>query len=127
MWIDTLGAKLAQPASGDAGVRAGAQQARRRPAEHDAGDLVDPPQRDQDQRDQQDGAEPEREGGAGRRNSGRSNSRTRSPTQAPTAWAATASSSTCIKVAPAMPRIGSDTSTPTATAMAPIFQCGRYR
>ena len=37
-------------------------------------------------------------------------------------WAAKARSAACIRVAPAMLRIGSDTRTPTATATVPIFQ-----
>ena len=59
MWIDTFGAKPSGAAQG------GGDQATRPAPEGDGGDLLDARERDDDQRDQQDDAEPEREGGAG--------------------------------------------------------------
>ena len=58
MWIDTFGA-AASGASGGA-----ADQPARLAAEGDGGDFLDARERDDDQRDQQHGAEAQREGGA---------------------------------------------------------------
>ena len=60
MWIDTFGgAALRAPAAAQSMMRRGSA------AEGDGGDLVDARQGDDNQRDQQQGAESQREGGAG--------------------------------------------------------------
>ena len=105
MWIDTFGGIAFRSAARPAISRRGPLSKR------DRRDLLDARERDEDQRDQQHHAEPEREGRAGHEIMPFQNANTIA-NQAPTALAAIASVTASRAVAAVFARIGSDNSKP---------------